>query len=74
MKTFEKNDIVVHSGIPGKKMVVLEQINPTQYKIIDMEIQKLITNKDFSMVCTIDNLFKLDEMRDKLINFILDYE
>jgi hypothetical protein len=65
VKKFEKDELIVHSGVSGKRFKIIRQVNPSQYEILDMNTNQIFLEP-------IECLLDLIDSRDQLINFLLD--
>ena len=65
MRKLEKDELIVHSAIGGKRFKVIRMYNPSQYEILDMDSGEILLEP-------IEYLLTLIESRDSLINFILN--
>ena len=66
-KKFEKDELVVHSAISGKKFRVVRMTTPSQY-----EIEDLTTGE--TLLEPIEYLLDIVDSRDNLINYLLNEE
>lgn len=66
-KKFEKDELVVHSAVSGKKFRIIKMINPSQYEIEDLTTGQILLEP-------IEYLLDIVDSRDNLINYLLNEE
>jgi len=64
-KKFEKDELVVHSEVSGKKFRVVGMTTPSQYEIEDLTTGEILLEP-------IEYLLDLIDSRDNLINYLLN--
>jgi hypothetical protein len=64
-KKFEKDELVVHSAVSGKKFRIVKMITPSQYEIEDLTTGKILLEP-------VEYLLDLVDSRDNLINYLLN--
>jgi len=64
-KKFDKDELVVHSAVSGKKFRVVKMINPSQYEIEDLTTGEILLEP-------VEYLLDLIDSRDNLINYLLN--
>ena len=64
-KKFEKDELVVHSAVSGKKFRVVKMINPSQYEIEDLTTGEILLEP-------VEYLLDIIDSRDNLINYLLN--
>jgi len=64
-KKFDKDELVVHSAVSGKKFRIVKMITPSQYEIEDLTTGKILLEP-------IEYLLDLIDSRDNLINYLLN--
>jgi len=63
-KKFEKDELVVHSAVSGKKFRIVKMITPSQYEIEDLATGQILLEP-------VEYLLDLIDSRDNLINYLL---
>jgi hypothetical protein len=64
-KKFDKDKLVVHSAVSGKKFRVVKMINPSQYEIEDLTTGEILLEP-------VEYLLDIIDSRDNLINYLLN--
>ena len=64
-KKFEKDELVVHSAVSGKKFRVVKMITPSQYEIEDLTTGEILLEP-------VEYLLDIIDSRDNLINYLLN--
>jgi len=64
-KKFDKDELVVHSAVSGKKFRVVKMINPSQYEIEDLTTGEILLEP-------VEYLLDIIDSRDNLINYLLN--
>jgi hypothetical protein len=64
-KKFEKDELVVHSAVSGKKFRIVKMITPSQYEIEDLTTGEILLEP-------IEYLLDLIDSRDNLIKYLLN--
>ena len=64
-KKFEKDELVVHSAVSGKKFRIVKMINPSQYEIEDLTTGQILLEP-------VEYLLDIIDSRDNLINYLLN--
>lgn len=64
-KKFEKDELVVHSAVSGKKFRIVKMITPSQYEIEDLTTGKILLEP-------VEYLLDIIDSRDNLINYLLN--
>ena len=64
-KKFEKDQLVVHSAVAGKKFKVVRMINPSQYEILDMSNNEILLEP-------VEYLLDIIDARDNKIEEIIN--
>jgi hypothetical protein len=64
-KKFEKDELVVHSAVSGKKFRIIKMVNPSQYEIEDLTNGKILLEP-------VEYLLDIVDSRDNLINYLLN--
>ena len=62
---FEKDELVVHSAVSGKKFRIVKMITPSQYEIEDL-------NNGQVLLEPVEYLLDIIDSRDNLINYLLN--
>lgn len=63
-KKFEKDQLVVHSSVSGKRFKIIRMYNPSQYEILDLTTNEILLEP-------VEYLLDIIDSRDNLINFLL---
>ena len=64
-KKFDKDELVVHSAVSGKKFRVVKMINTSQYEIEDLTTGEILLEP-------VEYLLDIIDSRDNLINYLLN--
>ena len=64
-KKFDKDELVVHSAVSGKKFRIVKMITPSQYEIEDLTTGEILLEP-------VEYLLDLVDSRDNLINYLLN--
>ena len=64
-KKFEKDQLVVHSAVAGKKFKIVRMSNPSQYEILDLTTNEILLEP-------VEYLLDIIDSRDNLMNFLLN--
>jgi hypothetical protein len=64
-KKFEKDELVVHSAVSGKKFRIVRMNTPSQYEIEDLTTGEILLEP-------VEYLLDIIDSRDNLINYLLN--